>query len=171
MEAPRPLDEQQPPSERAAESLAPTYTTPREVDELKLRYPHFNPVLEAAEAALAIENRDPIWSPAMEARILGEISQKALGLEINNVQVECRATLCRVVVVFPHTLLQKRFGVVPAGTVWNGKQPVNFFLEALDLEFRQPIPGGLDAYGTPIVVGYVERSPVPSPALTGPPAR
>ena len=110
------------------------------------------------ESALARESRDPLWSAAMEARILDEISQKALGLEITRLDVECRTTLCRLQMVFPEELARRKFGNVPQGTVWTGEQPIMFFVEALDLEFRPGhVFGGLDGYGTPILVGYVSR--------------
>jgi hypothetical protein len=144
---------------RAIPSVASTAPVPREVEELKLRYPVFSPVIEKSEGELSIENEDPLWSPAMESRILGEISQKALGLEISSLQVDCRTTICRVEMVFPQRLLQKKFGgPVPRDTVWTGQQPVGFFIDALDLEFRQPVASGLDESGAPVVIGYVMRS-------------
>ena len=90
---------------------------------------------------------------------MNEISQKALGLELADLQVDCRTTLCRVEMTFPLQLLQKKFEPPAEDAVWNGRQPINSFLKALDLDFRQPTPGGLNSYGTPVVVGYVNRPP------------
>jgi hypothetical protein len=127
---------------------------PRGVEELKVRYPHSKGAIEQVEREIAAENTDPLWAAPMEARILGEISQKAFGLEIIDIQVECRTTLCRVQMAFPEELARRQFGMVPSGTAWTGKQPVMFFIEALDLEFRH-VFAGLDGYGTPAVVGYI----------------
>jgi hypothetical protein len=142
---------------RVVASVAPQTAILREVEELKLRHPRFAGVIARSEAELGIENKDPLWSAAMESRILSEVSQKALGLGITGLQVDCRTTLCRVLMLFPESLAQKQFGVVPKETAWTGQQPVGFFMEALDLELRQPVVAGLDGYGTPMVIGYVAR--------------
>jgi hypothetical protein len=55
--------------------------------------------------------------------------------------------------------LQKQFAPVSPDIVWDGKQPVMFFAKALDLDFRQQIAMGLNAYGTPVFVGYAFRPP------------
>ncbi|HEY7671748.1 MAG TPA: hypothetical protein VIC71_05980 [Gammaproteobacteria bacterium] len=116
----------------AAPPVARISATPPAVEELKSRYPDTRGPLEYVEGAFARENRDPQWAAPMEAHILDEISQKALGLEITQLDVECRTTLCRLQFVFPQELARKNFGIVPIGTVWTGEQPIAFFLEVLD---------------------------------------
>jgi hypothetical protein len=139
-------------------SEAPRTTEkPELVEDLK-RLPMFADLIDKSEAELAGENRDPVWAPAMEAEILAEIAGKALGLELVDLQVDCRTNVCRLEMVFPKRLLSKDFGNVPVGTPWSGQQPVSFFLAALDLELRQPVPAGLDRYGNPVVIAYVPRS-------------
>ena len=141
-----------------AQISRPATETPQLVEDLKSGAPIFAGLIEKSEAELAIEDKDPAWAPTMEARILAEISRKALGLELTYLQVDCRTSLCRVEMVFPQQLLQKKFGNVPKGTPWTGQQPVGFFLDALDLEFREPVPSGLDRYGAPVVIAYVPKS-------------
>lgn len=51
----------------------------------------------------------------------------------------------------------------PPKAVWTGREPVSFFIKALDLEWRYTTAfGGLDRYGTPVVLGYVAM-PLSSP--------
>ena len=149
------------PAELAATpaSAAPLKAVSQNVEDLRDTSPVFAPIIDANEQTLAAEERDLVWSTGMETRIVDEISQKALGVEITDLQVDCRTTLCRVDMTFALQLLQKKFGPLSPDTVWDGKQPINYFIKALDLDFRQPVPGGLNRYGTPVVVGYVERPP------------
>ena len=92
----------------------------------------------------------------METQIFNEISQKALGLEMIDLQVDCRITLCRVQFVLPKSFLQKKFGNIPRDAVWTGREPVSFFIRALDLQWKYTSAfGGLDRYGAPVVLGYV----------------
>jgi len=140
-----------------------TPETPQAVEDLQNGAPHFAGLIEKSEAELAAEDKDPAWAPAMEAQILAEISRKALGLEITDLQVECRTTLCRVEMLFPQRLLQKNFQDVANAPAWNGQQPVGSFIGALDLDFRQPVPSGLDRYGDPVVVAYVAKRQRPEP--------
>jgi len=140
-----------------------TAETPQAVEDLKNGAPYFAGLIEKSEAELAAEGKDPVWAPAMEARILTEISRKALGLEITDLQVDCRSSLCRVEMLFPQRLLQKTFEDVTNAKAWNGQQPVGFLIGALDLEFRQPVLSGLDRYGDPVVVAYVAKRQRPEP--------
>jgi hypothetical protein len=164
------LQQQRPEDSGVVPVTAPAVALPRVVEDLKVQMPVFAGAIDSAEGMLAAEERDPLWSPTMETRILSEISQKALGLEITDLQVECRTTICRVQMIFPEQLAHKDFGVVPKGAVWTGQQPISFFVSALDLEFRHVIPG-LDRYGTPVLVGYIFKpstatepaQPFPSP--------
>jgi len=56
--------------------------------------------LEDYERRFARESRDPEWSSAMESRILSEISLMS-GLAANLIQVDCRATRCRLELTLP----------------------------------------------------------------------
>lgn len=144
-------------SRLASVSAAPPRAIPQNVEDLRAGNPLLAPIIEANEQTLAAEAKDPLWSTNMETRIVNEISQKALGLELADLQVDCRTTLCRVEMTFPLQLLQKKFEPDAENAVWNGRQPVNSFLKALDLDFRRPMPAGLNSYGTPVVVGYINR--------------
>lgn len=59
-----------------------------------------SPRWESVALALAEEDEDSAWSTRMEADILSEISQVA-GLEVLTLYVECRATMCGVLFVYP----------------------------------------------------------------------
>ncbi len=105
---------------------------------------------------MAAQGKDPLKSTAMETRIFSEIAQKSLGLEMTDLQVDCRITLCRVQFGLPKSFLDKKFGNVPRDAVWTGREPVSFFIKALELDWRYTTAfGGLDRYGTPVVLGYV----------------
>jgi hypothetical protein len=121
---------------------------------------------------MASESKDPLRSAAMETRIFSEIAQKALGLEMTYLQADCRITLCRVQLALPKSVLDKKFGNVPRDAVWTGREPVGFFIKALDLEWRYTTAfGGLDRYGAPVVLGYVAmplRSRDPKPEMADP---
>ncbi len=138
---------------------APPKAIPQNAEDLRAGYPLLAPIIDANEQAFAAEDEDPLWSTAMETRIVNEISQKALGLEITDLQVGCRTTLCRVEMTFPLQLAEKKFEPFTQDTAWNGRQPVMFFVKALDLDFRDHVAAGLNRYGTPVMVGYVNRPP------------
>jgi hypothetical protein len=146
-----------PQTETGAEASQTAAPMPPEIEYLRVRYPFFAGMIETAERDLGGQGKDPLWSGAMEARIVGEISQKALGLEITDLQVDCRTSLCRVQMTFPLQLLERKFDDVPPDAAWNGQQPVSFFLKALDLPLREGVAAGLNEYGTPVVVAYVDR--------------
>ena len=138
----------------------PTVARPQIVEELE-RNPAFSSI-SSLERLFASEIRDPAWSVPMENRILSEVSQKALGMAITDVRVDCQSTVCRLQIGFPKELVTRDFGVVPRDTPWNGQQPVSFFINALDLDIQ---PGrwfaSLDGYGTPIMVAYVLKPSEP----------
>ena len=59
-------------------------------------------LLQEYRRVFAKDRLDPEWSDSMEARILAEISQmQTVGLAATFIEVECRATLCRVAITFP----------------------------------------------------------------------
>ncbi len=140
-------------------SAAPPQAIPQNVEDLRVGYPLLAPIIEANERAIGGEDKDPLWSTEMETRIVNEISRKALGLEITELQVDCRTTLCRVEMTFSLQFLQRKFEPFTPDTVWNGRQPVMFFIKALDLDFHQQVAAGLNGYGTPVLVGYVAKPP------------
>jgi hypothetical protein len=155
-----PIDRDEPAESRpTAVSTAPLSAIPQNAEDLRVGYPLLAKIIEANERDLAAEGKDPLWSTDMERQIVSEISQKALGLEITDLQVDCRTTRCRVNMTFALQLLQKTFAGTSSDTVWDGRQPVMFFVKALDLDFRQQVAVGLNAYGTPVLVGYVFRPP------------
>jgi hypothetical protein len=139
--------------------IAAPEVLPQNVEDLRAAYPLLVARLEPNEQRLGAEGKDPLWSGGMEARIVDEISRKALGLEITDLQVDCRTTLCRVDMTFPLQFATKTFEPFTPDTAWNGKQPLMFFVKALDLDFREQVAAGLNRYGTPVLVGYVFRPP------------
>jgi hypothetical protein len=105
--------------------------------------------------ALAVEPRDPDWSTAQEARILGEISQWK-GMAFLNLQAECRTTTCVVLVVNPpdakYTPFQEMEGLLHELNM--GPRP----------SFTRKEPGG--ASSTWMFLGRVTGAwPPPSPPL------
>jgi hypothetical protein len=135
---------------------------PQIAEDVRIASPEVAGHISDAERAIASQGKDPVRSPAMETQILSEIAQKALGLEITYLQVDCRVTLCRLELVLPKSFLEKKFGDVPRDTTSTGREPVSFFIKALDLEWRYTTAfGGLDRNGVPVVLGYVA---MPSPS-------
>ena len=140
----------------AGAPIAPPEVLPQNVEDLRAA---FLARIEPNEQRLGAEGKDPPWSGRMEARIVDEVSRKALGLEITDLQVECRTTLCRVDMTFPLQFATKTFEPIAPDAAWNGKQPLMFFIKALDLDFHEQVAAGLNRYGTPVLVGYVFRPP------------
>ena len=160
-----PLVEASPPplaDDRVASAAALPISLPEIAEDVQVASPQVAGQITEAEREMASQDKDPLRSPAMETRILSEIAQKALGLEITYLQADCRITLCRLQFALPKSLLEKKFGNVPQDTVWTGREPVGFFIKALNLEWRYTTAfGGLDRYGVPVVLGYVAM-PLPS---------
>ena len=154
------------PSERAddrfASASAVALSMPPIAEDVRIASPEVAGHISDAERAMASQGKEPVRSPAMERQILSEIAQKALGLEITYLQVDCRVTLCRLELVLAKSFLEKKFGNVTRDATWPGREPVSFFIKALDLEWRYTTAfGGLDRYGTPVVLGYIAM-PLPS---------
>jgi hypothetical protein len=99
--------------QQAVEEQIRSFTIPIErgiagMEEVKkLRLP---PIPEFGETLrqFAAESDDPNWSAAMETRIFSEISQ-ATGLSAGDVQVDCRATMCRVLLTKPASAPNPRY--------------------------------------------------------------
>lgn len=145
-----------PPDDHSASVVVATVTMPPIAEDVRRASPEVAGHIAEAERDLASQDKDPLRSAAMETQIFNEISQKALGLEMIDLQVDCRITLCRVQFVLPKSFLQKKFGNIPRDAVWTGREPVGFFIKALDLEWKYTSAfGGLDRYGAPVVLGYV----------------
>jgi hypothetical protein len=131
---------------------------PEIAEDVQLASPEVAGHIAEAERDLASQGKDPLRSTAMETRIFSEISQKAFGLEIIDLQADCRVQF-----VLPKSFLQKKFGNIPRDAVWTGREPVGFFIRALDLEWQYTTAfGGLDRYGAPVMLGYVAM-PLPTP--------
>ncbi len=146
----------QPSGYRGAPAITRMVSLPEIALDVQLASPEIAGHIAEAERDLASQGKDPLRSTAMETRIFSEISQKALGLDVIDLQVDCRITLCRVQFVLPKSFLQKKFGNIPRDTVWTGREPVGFFIRALDLKWQHTTAfGGLDRYGAPVMLGYV----------------
>ncbi len=157
-----------PPDDRGAPAIVPTVSMPEIAEDVQLASPEVAGHIAEAERNLASQGKDPLRSTAMEIRIFSEISQKALGLEVIDLQVDCRITLCRVQFVLPKSFLQKKFGDIPRDAAWTGREPASFFIRALDLEWQYTTAfGGLDRYGAPVMLGYVAM-PLPAPQISAP---
>ena len=72
------------------------------------------------------ESRDPEWSSGMEARILAEIAQMS-GLAANLVDVDCRASRCRLLLILSPRQTQKTAGS-------SGNDPGSLVAQQLGLE-------------------------------------
>jgi hypothetical protein len=63
----------------------------------------------------------------------------------------------------PKSFLEKKFGNVPRDATWTGREPVSFFIKALDLQWQYTTAfGGLDRHGAPVVLGYISMPLQPS---------
>ena len=145
-----------PPADFASSAGAAAVSMSQLAADVQIASPEVAGHITEAESDMAAQNKDPVRSAAMETRIFSEIAQKSLGLQMTDLQVDCRITLCRVQFVLPKSFLEKKFGNVPRDAVWTGREPVGFFLRALDLNWRYTSAfGGLDRYGSPVVLGYV----------------
>lgn len=99
-----PGDEQrpaEPPQQRTAESRADGAEDPEPVEAIPgikgFEIPAENPLVREVRRFVA-ENVDSAWSADMELRIFNEISQVS-GLQIASLSVQCRATMCGVLLV------------------------------------------------------------------------
>jgi hypothetical protein len=114
------------------------------LEEVKLRV-QFPPNTEFRDTLLRFvaETEDPDWAPATEAHILGQISQ-ATGLSAGGVDVDCRTTLCRILLTRPVSAPDARY---------NGFDELvaSFGLQAV---MMMALP---DETGTPINFAYVRR--------------
>lgn len=79
------------PAASEAERKGPDQAALRDLDFQFGAIPEFADTVSAFVA----QSRDPSWSDATEARIFREISQ-ASGLGADEIQVDCRSTMCRV---------------------------------------------------------------------------
>lgn len=62
---------------------------------LAQEFPRIQPQLEESERAFGAEPIDESWAPGAEANVLGKISV-INGLELLDLRVECRSTMCRL---------------------------------------------------------------------------
>jgi len=110
-----------------------------------------SPIPEFADTLrqFAVEPHDPTWSAATETRIFSEISQ-ATGLSAGDIQVDCRTTMCRVLLTKPVSSPNPRY------------RSFNELVDSFGLEtvWLLALP---DENGTPINFAYVRR-PASSPA-------
>ena len=99
------------------------------------------------ERAFDAEQADPLWSQAMETRILSEIAEIP-GLEALTVQAQCRTSMCRVE-------LRER-GQLEPGRILPANAAFGRLVLALD---HQPlwIMSLVDPYGTPTSLAYLAR--------------
>ena len=115
-----------------------------EVKKLPLR-----PIPEFADTLrqFAVESDDPDWSAATETRIFSEISQ-ATGLSAGDIQVDCRTTMCRVLLTKPVSSPNPRY------------PGFNELVDSFGLEtvWLLALP---DENGTPINFAYVRRPEAP----------
>jgi len=91
----------------------------------------------------AAERDDPSWSVATETRIFSEISQ-ATGLSVGDIQVDCRTTMCRVLLTRPSSSPSPRYQSFNELVDSFGLKPISILA----------IP---DENGTPVNFAYVQR--------------
>ena len=85
------------------------------------------PPLAANERAFEAESIDADWAPMAEARILDAFAQQA-GLQLLDLRVDCRTTMCRVQMTQPRG---SEKGVQPAAFLSKLAYPIRFII-ALD---------------------------------------
>jgi hypothetical protein len=137
-------------------ATTPAVSMSQIAEDVQIASPHVAGHIAEAEREMTSQGGDPLRSAAMETQILSEIAQKSLGLQMVDLRAECRITLCRVQFVLPRSFLDRKFGNIPRDAVWTGREPVSFFIKALDLDWKYTTAfGGLDRYGSPVVLGYV----------------
>jgi hypothetical protein len=103
------------------------------------------PNLAAGEREFAAEPIDAAWAPGAEAGVLAKFAQMP-GLKLIDLQVECRSTMCRVL------LTQPTGGAAGDG----GPRSFNILLDSIDLEPRWMIMLG-DRGNTNKSVAYLWR--------------
>lgn len=134
----------------------PDNAEPPDLDEIQLP-PHVILGLRAVEREFEAQSKGPDWSPAMESRIFGENSLAASGVEVTDVRVDCRTTLCRVQLTLPRQAEGAlRPPAAPGSTPSGRPSPIFLSAEAVDLNFRIVV-GAFDGYGTPVTLGFLER--------------
>src|SRR5262245_25116653 len=130
-----------------------SFTTPVEralagMEDVKLKV-SFEPIPEFKETLrqFAAEADDPDWSQATEARIFSEISQ-ATGLSAVDIQADCRATMCRVLLTKPVSSPNPRY------------RSFNELVDSFGLKtlWIMALP---DENGTPINFAYIRRGEAP----------
>jgi hypothetical protein len=85
------------------------------------------PALVANERVFETESIDAVWAPMAEARILDAFAQQA-GLQLLDLRVDCRTTMCRVQTTQPRGSAK---GVQPAAFLSKVGYPIRFII-ALD---------------------------------------
>jgi hypothetical protein len=114
------------------------------LEEVKLRVPFPpNDGFRDTLRQFVAETDDPDWAPATEAHILGQISQ-ATGLSAGGVEVDCRRTLCRILLTRPVSGANARYNGLNELVASFGLEPVMMMALA-------------DETGTPINFAYVRR--------------
>jgi hypothetical protein len=141
---------------QAATETPDDETLPARLDEIQLP-PEVISGLRTVEREFDAESKDPGWSAAMESRIFSEISVAASGVDVTDVRVDCRTTLCRVQLTRPTPVERGRTPPAAPGSTPAGQpSPIFRVAEALGLDFRIVV-GAFDGYGTPITLGFLQR--------------
>jgi hypothetical protein len=137
------------PEQSAQESLA----QPTSSSSLSASAEPQNPILlpqipdDPLTSLFATESKDPSWSDLTEAQILDEVSRLS-GLSLVSIDVECRATLCRVESVLP----------VKDAMAW---QRIVGVASTLGLDAPLPLVAVHDASRTVVLLAYFDRSKTP----------
>jgi hypothetical protein len=133
----------------AVEERIRSFTIPVEralagMEDLDLRV-SIPPIPEFKETLrqFAAESDDPNWSVTTETRIFSEISQ-ATGLGAGDIQVDCRTTMCRVLLTNPSSSPNPRY------------RSFNELIDSFGLKtvWLLAIP---DENGTPVSFAYIQR--------------
>jgi len=108
--------------------------------------------MQEIDSAFAAEPVDPLWAPAREAEMLGEIAQTT-GLQVRTLQVECRTTKCRVQIAQSVPVPDRASGFVPEAIYYKLFDRLGYQGAA-----RYPIVITPDGAGTATWVAYVARA-------------
>ena len=134
------------PAPSVTESPLPgeTPSTPR-ANLLTDRQREFPPEMVAGEREFAAEPVDATWAPGAEADLLAKFAQMP-GLQLLDLQVECRSTMCRLQLTQPSG----------SQAVEGGSRPFNILLDSVGLEPRWKMAIG-DRSGLMKSVAYLWR--------------
>lgn len=125
------------------------------------------PELLETEQEFAAQSRDPVWSTATEAHVLGQIAG-IQGLALASLNVECRTTLCRLQLVLPGTVPGLPSAIFPGPKLAApGSSGIVEIVNSTGLKARWSV-AVRDRYGAPVSLAYLARGETVGTAADAP---